>query len=121
MGVRKLNLKWPQEYELMIFHILGEVRKVPKGRRFRTKKELNREKYRGMLVRIPMRSQNSAKGNQHKSDVKTKPGLLGGLCSREREARTRKSSLLQAMWGSQQLAKVIENEHELWQKGYYFV
>lgn len=85
MGVRKLNLKWPQEYELMIFHILGEVRKVPKGRRFRTKKELNREKYRGMLVRIPMRSQNSAKGNQHKSDVKNQTWTAGRfVLTRER-------------------------------------
>ena len=41
-GTGTLNLKQPQEYELMIFCILCEVPKAPKDGIFRTKGELNR-------------------------------------------------------------------------------
>ena len=41
-GTGTLNLKQPQEYELMIFHILCEVPNVPKDGMFRTKGELSR-------------------------------------------------------------------------------
>lgn len=78
-----MNLKWPQEQELKIFHILGEVPKVPKDRIFRTKKGLSKQKHRGMLVYIQVALTKPCipKGIQRhistKVMSKTKPELLG--------------------------------------------